>query len=189
MNIKKRAVFLDRDGVINDTVDRGEDFCVFGKKVRWTAPFNYSEFKIKDGVTDALKDIRAAGWLLILVTNQPDVTYGFLSTEEHERIMADTKALPFDDIYVCKHGRNDNCDCKKPKPGMLLSAAEKWDIDLSASVMVGDTESDMGAAKAAGCSFILIDDQYNKNLSVNIRAKSLMEAAEKIKEPLINIVP
>lgn len=177
----KRAVFLDRDGVINDVVDRGENFFVLEKKVRFTAPLSYNEFKIKDGVKEALQNMREAGWLTILATNQPDITYGLLSKEEHERIMADIKALPFDDIYVCSHGRHDGCDCKKPKPGMLLAAAKKWNIDLSTSVVIGDTESDVGAARAIGCSVILIDRAYNKDVKSVTRVANLNKALEILK--------
>lgn len=181
MNIKNQAVFIDRDGVINDIVDRGKNFLAAGKNVRWTAPFDYSEFRLKDGVFEALEEMRKAGWLLILITNQPDVDYGLLPIEEHKRIMKDIKALPFNDIYICIHGRDEGCSCKKPKPGMLFSAAEKWNINLSDSVMIGDMETDMVAAEAAGCSFFLIDSYYNKNLSAEIRVKDLAEALEKLK--------
>lgn len=103
----KQAVFLDRDGVINDVIDRGENFFVAGKAARFTAPFSYEEFKIKEGVEEAIKKIKNFGWLAILATNQPDIAYGLLPFGEHERIMQDIKMLALDDIYVCFHGRDE----------------------------------------------------------------------------------
>lgn len=179
-NNLKRVVFLDRDGVINDMVFRGENFEILGKKVPWSAPFRYNEFKIKPGVRESLQKMREAGWLNILTTNQPDVAYGFLPAAEHERIMAEVKALPLDDIYICLHTRYANCECKKPKAGMLFSAAKKWNIDLSASIMIGDSASDMGAARAAGCKFILINHETNAGLDCEVRVNNLNEAIKLI---------
>lgn len=182
MLTKIRTVFLDRDGVINDLVYRGENFFVHGKKVRWTAPFSFSEFKLRDGVEDALNEIRGLGFLVILATNQPDVTYGMLSLENHKRIMADIEKLPLDDIFVCMHGRDGGCECKKPKPGMLLQAAEKWNIDLRSSFVVGDMASDVCAGKTAGCRTILIDCDYNKDVEADIRVKDLQGVVESLKK-------
>lgn len=181
MDTKRQAIFLDRDGVINDVVDRGENFFVQGKKVRWTAPFNFSEFKLKAGAAEALKQIGELGYLRILATNQPDMAYGTMAQAEHDRIMAEIKKLPLDDIFVCVHGRDDGCACKKPRPGMLLAAAKKWQIDLPASFMIGDTASDTEAAKAVGCRTILIDGYYNKTLAADVRVLNLPEAALAIK--------
>ena len=153
---KRKAVFLDRDGVLSDLVDRGENCEVKGKKVRHTAPWTYAEFRLKPGIGPILEGLRGAGFLAIVATNQPDLTYGLLAREDHERIMTDLRRLPLDDIFVCPHGRNDGCACKKPKPGMLLRAAEKWNINLASSWMVGDTRSDVKAGGAAGCRTILI---------------------------------
>lgn len=178
----RRAVFLDRDGVINNIVDRGENFFVAGKKVRFTAPFAYEEFKLKDGVERALHKIHLAGFLAILVTNQPDISYGLLLKEDHEKITAEINKLPFDDIYVCPHGRYDGCDCKKPKPGMLFSAAEKWGINLTLSVIVGDSESDIGAGRAAGCKTILIKNDGNGRVTADEYAADLTEAVQKLED-------
>jgi len=182
MPITKRAVFLDRDGVINDLVYRGKNFIVHGKKVRWTAPFSYNEFKLREGVREALEEIGKIGFLRILATNQPDITYGFLNIKEHKKIMKDVEVLPLDDIFVCTHGRDDGCTCKKPKPGMLNEAVEKWNIDLKFSFVIGDTESDIGAGKALECRTILIDCDYNKDIEADIRVKDLQEAVEFLKK-------
>lgn len=168
-----KAVFFDRDGVLNEVIDRGENFFVQGKKVRWTAPFNFSEFNLKSGVVEILEAIGKLGYLRILATNQPDITYGTMPPEEHERIMAVVKKLPLDDIYVCPHGRNDGCLCKKPLPGMLLEAAKKWDIHLPSSYMIGDTKSDLEAAKAAGVRSVIVTDGRNNDLEPDLRIENL----------------
>jgi len=181
-NYLRPAIFIDRDGVLNDVVDRGEDFFVQGKKVRRTAPFRYDEFHLKSGVPETLEQIGNLGFLRILVTNQPDIAYGTMTPKEHERIMADVKKLPLDDIFVCLHGRNDNCECKKPKPGMLLQAAKKWDIDLASSYIVGDGKGDMEAGRAAGCATILIKTDYNEGTEANMYIDNLAEILTVIKK-------
>jgi len=175
---KRRAVFFDRDGVINDTIDRGDQYAVLGKKVRFTAPFSYEEFHMKDGVAEAILSVRHAGFLCILVTNQPDVAYKLLPMVEYERIMAVVATLPWDDVFVCMHGRYDACECKKPKPGMILAAAEKHGIDLPSSCMVGDTKSDMEAGIAAGTKTVLIDCQYNRDVVSDHRIAHIRELSE-----------
>jgi len=178
MEIKKRVVFFDRDGVINEMVDRGENFVVQGKPVRYTAPFHYHEFKLRPGVLEALTRVRAQGFLCILVTNQPDITYGIMSKEEYDKIMLEVIKLPFDDIFVCFHGRGDGCECKKPKPGMLLSAADKWNIDLTSSYIVGDTVNDIEAGRAAACRTVILEYPANQAVSADFRASTLAEIAD-----------
>lgn len=171
--MQTRAIFFDRDGVLNDSLDRGGNFFVRGKKVQWTAPFAYEEFRIKPKVIEVLKTAQAAGFLTILATNQPDVAYGLLPQKEYDRIMAEVATWPLDDIFVCHHTRDENCACKKPKPGMLLDAAKKWNIDLAQSYMVGDTESDMKAARAAGVASVLLRAPYNKDIVGEYEIESL----------------
>lgn len=173
MTLKRQSVFIDRDGVINDVVDRGD---------RWTAPFSYDEFRIKEGVMEALEKIKALGFLLILVSNQPDIAYGLMTKNDNDKMMKEMKRFPFDDIFVCYHGREDGCDCKKPKPGMLLEAQRKWNIDLNASYMIGDTENDMMAGRLAGCRCILINARYNKDVKSDFRTESILDAANFICE-------
>jgi D-glycero-D-manno-heptose 1,7-bisphosphate phosphatase len=128
--MSRKAVFLDRDGVINHCVDRGLAD-IASAKVRWTAPYRYDEFKLKSGARESLELLGRHGLLRILVTNQPDIAYGNPSPEDHERIMAEIKNLPLNDIFICYHRREEGCVCKKPLTGMLLEAARKWDIDLA----------------------------------------------------------
>lgn len=173
--MKCRAVFFDRDGVLNNTIDRGENFFVHGKKVRYTSPFLYQEFCPKDGVAEVLESVRALGFLCILVTNQPDVAYGTMPLVDHEQIMAEVKTWPLDDVFLCPHARDAGCVCKKPAPGMILEAAEKWEIDLKNSFIVGDTENDCLAGARVGCQTILIDAPYNQEVLADYRVKDLNE--------------
>ncbi len=177
-----KAVFFDRDGVVNEVIDRGENFFVEGKKIRFSAPYRYSEFCLKLGVAETLEAVGRLGYLRILVTNQPDIVYGKLPQEEHDRIMAEVKKLPFDDIFICFHGRNDGCLCKKPLPGMLLEAAKKWDIHLPSSYMIGDTNNDLEAAKSAGVRSVVISDGRNSHLEAGSRIENLLSILEIINE-------
>ncbi|MBI3011635.1 MAG: HAD family hydrolase [Candidatus Omnitrophica bacterium] len=144
----KRAVFLDRDGVLNQAVVRD------GKPY---APASLEELAIVPDAAEAITTLRQAGFLAIVVTNQPDVGRGLQRRETveamHQRLRAQ---LPIDDIRVCYHREEDACACRKPKPGMLRDAARDWDVDLSRSIMVGDRWRDIEAGKAAGCRTILV---------------------------------
>jgi D-glycero-D-manno-heptose 1,7-bisphosphate phosphatase len=143
------AVFLDRDGVINrGVVKDGQPF----------APFSLAEFQILPGVPEALATLRAAGYLLIVTTNQPDVARGHASRAAVDAIHAFmlTK-LPLDDIRVCFHDDGDRCACRKPLPGMIYAAAVEREVQLSKSFMIGDRWRDIGSGKAAGCTTILVN--------------------------------
>lgn len=181
INEKNRAIFFDRDGVINETIDHGQLIDVAGKMVNHTAPFSYAQFKVFPGVKEAIAAMRELGFLVILATNQPDVVYGTLSRQDHERIMADVAKLPLDAIYVCEHGRDDGCNCKKPKPGMLLQAAQEHSIDLGQSYIIGDTENDIKAGQAVGAVTILINTPRNQDLIADIRVNNLTEAVDAIR--------
>jgi D-glycero-D-manno-heptose 1,7-bisphosphate phosphatase len=144
-----RAVFLDRDGVLNGLVMRN------GQP---TAPFSLDEVLILPGVPEALAALRAAGFQLIVVTNQPDVVRGNAEKAHVEAIHAFMRArLPLDEIRVCYHDDGDGCACRKPKPGMMYAAAVEREIELARSFLVGDRWRDIGAGKAAGCTTILVN--------------------------------
>ena len=167
----RRAIFLDRDGVLNAAVLRA------GVS---SPPINLSEFRILPGVADACAHLRQAGFLLIVVTNQPDVRRGSSSLESVEAINREIRSsLPVDDIRVCYHDDIDQCSCRKPKPGLLLEAAADWQIDLSASFMVGDRWKDIEAGNRAGCRTVLIHDAEKppKNSMCNGCARSLADAS------------
>ena len=170
----RRAVFLDRDGVINRALTHD------GKPY---PPTTLEEFEILPGVVEACARLKQAGFLLVVATNQPDVGRGTLaqSTVEslHEHLR---QKVALDRIDVCYHpgkGASD-CDCRKPKPGMLLRAAKELDIDLAQSWMVGDRWRDIDAGHAAGCRTILIDYSYDEALrqEPDHRVNTLREAAD-----------
>ena len=174
--MKMRAVFLDRDGVIN------ECRVVDGKPY---PPLSVEEFVMFPGVAEACRKLKQAGFLLIVATNQPDVGRGTLKRAVVEAIHAHMKrVLPLDGVEVCYHpGRGDSaCDCRKPQPGMLRRAAQELNIDLAASWMVGDRWRDIDCGHAAGCRTVFIDYGYDEPLKQrpDFRAKSLLEAAELI---------
>lgn len=128
-------------------------------------PATLAEFEVLPGVPDALRELDEAGFLLIVVTNQPDVARGLQSRETveamHERLR---KELPLDDIKVCYEVESQTSLCYKPKPGMLLEAARERNIDLTRSYMVGDRWRDVGCGRAAGCFTIFIDRGYAETL-------------------------
>jgi D-glycero-D-manno-heptose 1,7-bisphosphate phosphatase len=166
----KRAVFLDRDGVINQVLLRN------GKP---HPPGGPGALQILDGVPDALRRLRGAGFLLIVVTNQPDVARGTAtreSIEQMHRRLLDELALDY--VYTCYHDGND-CECRKPKPGALLRAAQEHSIDLQDSFMVGDRWRDIEAGQRAGCECLFIDYGYNERRPSPpyTRVESLSEAA------------
>lgn len=148
----KSAVFLDRDGVINyNEVRNGRPY----------APTELTNFRIIPGVAEAVTVLRKAGYLIVVATNQPDVGAGRQSRKlveaMHDRLR---QSVYVDDIEVCYHLDQDNCDCRKPKPGLLLKAAERHGIDLKRSWMIGDRWRDVEAGQAAGCRTILVDYDY-----------------------------
>jgi D-glycero-D-manno-heptose 1,7-bisphosphate phosphatase len=153
----KRAVFLDRDGVINQAIVRN------GKPY---PPSGVGELKIVKGAAEALRDLKQAGLLLIVITNQPDIARGTQSPAAVDAIhQALRETLPLDDFFVCPHDDSDQCDCRKPLPGLLLRAAQKYDIDMPRSFMVGDRWRDVDAGASAGCATVWIDYGYREKRS------------------------
>ena len=165
-----RAVFLDRDGVINRAVMRD------GKPY---APAWPHELEVLPGVREALARLGAAGYALVVVTNQPDIARRRMRMEAVEEMHARLRAeLRLDDIRVCPHDDGDDCDCRKPKPGLLLREPRP---DFAASVMVGDRWRDIEAGRAAGCgATVLVDYHYDEALphEPDARVGSLAEAAD-----------
>jgi len=148
----KSAVFLDRDGVLNRAIVR---------EGRPYPPASAEEMEITPGAALALCRLREAGLILLVVTNQPDVARGKqtqAAVEAMHEMMA--TVLPVDDFIVCYHDDQDDCPCRKPKPGLLRIGAERHEIDLATSFMVGDRWRDVDAGAAAGCRTIWLDCQY-----------------------------
>jgi D-glycero-D-manno-heptose 1,7-bisphosphate phosphatase len=166
----RRAVFLDRDGVINANLERD------GRPV---APRALAEFKLLPGVEDAIRRLKQYGYLVIVITNQPDVANG-LTERATVEAMHDMmrERLPIDDIKVCFHNDAAGCDCRKPKPGLIVTAAAEHDIDLARSYVVGDRWRDVAAGRAAGCCTIFVDYSYKQDgpNHPDLVVKSLPEA-------------
>lgn len=172
MKGKNRAVFLDRDGVINEVLFRG------GEKP--IAPWRLEEFKLIPGIKKPLEELSNMGYSLFVVSNQPDIAKGYVDlsvVEKMNEIILET--LPIQDIMICPHDDSQNCNCRKPKPGMLLDLAKKWKIDLKKSFLIGDNWRDIGAGKAVGCKTVIIDKPHNKAIKADYRIKNL-ESAVKI---------
>jgi len=167
-----RAVFLDRDGVINRALVRD------GKPY---PPESADDVEVLPGVLAALHRLKTAGYLLVVVTNQPDVARGRQSRDTVEAIHARLASeLPIDEFRVCYHDDDDACACRKPKPALILDAARAHDVDLGASVMVGDRWRDVEAGRRAGCATVFLDYGYAERRpdGPDMVARSLGEAAE-----------
>jgi D-glycero-D-manno-heptose 1,7-bisphosphate phosphatase len=156
MTAGRRAVFLDRDGVLVRT--NGVD----GKSY---AVRSLDEFALFDDAVAATNALRTAGFTLVLVTNQPDVGNGLISRElaEHMNGLVKTR-LKLDGVKACFHSQKDECTCRKPLPGMLIEAANEFGIDLSGSYMVGDRSSDVACGAAVNCHTVFIERHYAEQL-------------------------
>jgi D-glycero-D-manno-heptose 1,7-bisphosphate phosphatase len=167
-----RAVFLDRDGVLNPSVHR---------RGRARAPLTLEEFRPFPWAAAAVRALQEAGFLCLVVTNQPDVATGELAAATlaamHERLARETGV---DCIYACVHAGADRCACRKPLPGMLLHAAEDWDVRVADSFMVGDRATDVEAGRAAGCATVLVDGPEPGRARPDFRARDLRDAVTTI---------
>jgi D-glycero-D-manno-heptose 1,7-bisphosphate phosphatase len=168
---RRRAVFLDRDGVLNRVIVRhGRPY----------PPASREELEITPHAGHDLAELKKLGFLLVVVTNQPDVGRGLQSREAVQQIHhALSKALPVDAILACYHGDEEGCGCRKPSPGMVLQAASEYAIDLANSYLVGDRWRDIDAGHRAGCTTILIDFGYTEQKPARepeARVRSLREA-------------
>lgn len=150
---RKKAIFLDRDGVINRKLPEN----------RYVA--NQKEFELIPGVRAALKILSKLGYLLIVVTNQRGIARGLMDETQlnevhrHMKTMLEERDILLDGIYFCPHDRDEGCNCRKPQPGMILEAATQLNIDLDQSFMVGDSDSDVAAAVSAGVRAIRISSE------------------------------
>lgn len=168
----RRCVFLDRDGVINKAIVRnGRPF----------PPSNVGELALEEGAVEATTLLKHSGFALVVATNQPDVARGLIDRAAVETINHHIALqLTLDAFYVCYHDDEDRCECRKPLPGMLLSAASDLGLDLKSSYMVGDRWKDVIAGQAAGCKTILVDKGYDEPSSAvpaDHRCSTLLDAA------------
>jgi D-glycero-D-manno-heptose 1,7-bisphosphate phosphatase len=166
----KKAIFFDRDGVLNQTEVRdGHAY----------APLVLEDFALLPGVADAVRKSQEAGFLAIVITNQPELATGELSSETltamHQILRDD---LLVDAVYVCPHQDADRCSCRKPLPGMIHDATKDWNLDLAASFLVGDRWRDIDAGRAAGCRTILIERKYSGVTEPDFRAADVGSAVK-----------
>lgn len=168
--MKKRAVFLDRDGVLSEPVIQGN---------RAYAPLTLDQFRLVEGASGQIQRLRSAGLLCIVFTNQPEVARGHLPPQAldsmHHRLR---KEIAVDDVLICVHDTNEGCECHKPQPGMIYEAARKWAIELPASFVIGDRWRDIEAGRTAGCYTVLIDRPYSNCAVADASAANLTEAVE-----------
>jgi D-glycero-D-manno-heptose 1,7-bisphosphate phosphatase len=151
---QRRAVFLDRDGVLNVAPVRN------GKPL---SPDSLDELELLPGVREACAELKRAGFLLVIATNQPDIARGKITRTQVESMNNYLKdQLGIDDIAMCPHDDADGCACRKPKSGLLLDAAQRHGIDLARSIMVGDRWRDVEAGCGAGCRTVFIDYGYDE---------------------------
>ena len=183
---KQKAIFLDRDGTINKYVGFLRDI---------------NEFELIDGVNEAIKKINVSGYLAIVITNQPVIARGEVTYEELNEIhnkmetLLGNQGAYLDAIYYCPHHPDSgfdgevkelkfDCDCRKPKPGLLLKAAEELNIDLSKSWMIGDSKNDIMAGKNAGCKTALIgNEDYKQDITVDSLLTFVNEIIKKFEHP------
>lgn len=173
----KPAIFLDRDGVLNTSII---------KDSKSYAPRRLEDFHIFPEAAQITRAFKEAGFLVIVVTNQPDVGNGFVEqaiVDSMHVILA--KTLLLDGIKVCYHPQIAGCQCRKPKPGMLLEASTEFGIDLRKSYMIGDRIGDVLAGQAAGCRTIFIDYGYAETTKEQVKLAdfvvgSLQEASSVI---------
>lgn len=170
---ERRAIFLDRDGVLNEAIVRD------GKPY---PPMRAADLRIPDGTAAALQKLKQRDFLLLVVSNQPDVARGTQQREVVEEMASRLCAeLPLDGVLTCYHDDQDNCDCRKPRPGLMLDAAKKYGLNLTHSYMIGDRWRDIDAGVKAGCKTIWIDHQYlerRPTAKPDARVTSLAEAVD-----------
>jgi D-glycero-D-manno-heptose 1,7-bisphosphate phosphatase len=168
----KQAVFLERDGVLNR---------VRVERQHQVSPLTLEEFHVNQAMAPLLGKLKAAGLLLIATTNQPGLSRGYQSRRELDR-MHDLlrRSLPLDDILVCPHDEIDRCPCRKPKPGLLMEAGFKWHLHLDHSFVISDKWPDAEAARAAGCTSLLLESPWVGNVHHDFVLPNLGAIVDKI---------
>ncbi len=162
---KYNNIFLDRDGIVNDVILR---------KGEVSSPRSIDEFIFRKDFLSFAKKIDK-NYKFFLVTNQPDIKRNLLNenllNEMHMKLI---NILDFEEIFVCMHDDDDNCKCRKPKPGMILDAISKHNLNHEECIMIGDSIKDLKAASAAGIDAFLLDTNYNENIDYSFKIKSLV---------------
>jgi len=167
----KRGIFIERDGILNEASA--------GDHQRGN-PVSLVEFRVKD-VLRLLEALKREKFLLIATTNQPGLSRGYQSRRELDQMHALLRAkLPLDDILVCPHDATDCCPCRKPRPGLLLEASFKWQINLEYSFVLSDKWQDAEAARIAGCTSLLVQSSWNGNVHRDFLVRDTEAAVQKI---------
>lgn len=168
----RRAAFLDRDGVLNALVERD---------AAMASPRRLADFHVLPGTREAVERLHALGYLVLVVSNQPDVARGLLEptvlAAMTERLRAE---VALDEVRYCTHDDADGCACRKPKPGMLTDLATRWRVDLRASVVIGDSWKDLEAGRAAGCHTIYVGAESGAGVPAGRTASSLADAVAQV---------
>ena len=165
--MSKKTIFLDRDGVIN-------------KEVNYL--YKVDDFKFIKGVFNACQHFQNLGYQIIIVTNQSGIFRKLYTLEDYQHLTSwmlekfESKKINITDIYFCPHGPKSDCNCRKPKPGMLLKAKKNYGIDMKKSWMIGDKEDDIIAANAAGIENTILVQSGHKINSLNSNAKFFLES-------------
>ena len=168
----KRAVFIERDSILNEVRS--------GPKQQ-IPPMGLEDFKIISEAAEPLKKLKAVGFVLIATTNQPGLSRGDQSRRELDR-MHDMlrRSFPLDDIMLCPHDEADQCPCRKPRPGLLIEAAFKWHLNLDHSFVVSDKWQDAEAARSAGCTSLLVNSPWIKQVHRDFVLPNLGSIVDKI---------
>ena len=176
---KQKAIFFDRDGVLNELVSRDGSFF---------SPQTFRDFHIVADAKYVVNHVKNKGFLTIVISNQPDISRGKLKQSELDKMSTLlTDKLNIDDIFYCTHDDSNDTGCRKPAPGLFFAAQKKYNIDFNKSFMIGDTWKDVEAAKNACVSMmILLDKEYNQDLNEVVRVENLSEAVSFINENGIN---
>ncbi|TAL02398.1 MAG: HAD-IIIA family hydrolase [Verrucomicrobia bacterium] len=168
----KLGVFIERDGVLNKArVDRQHQI----------SPLCMEDFHVNKAALEPLRRLKAAGFVIIATTNQPGLSRGYQSRKALD-CMHDflKRQLPLDDVLVCPHDENDDCTCRRPKPGLILEARFKWRLDLDRSFVISDKWQDSDAAHSAGCTSLMIQSPWLGSAHHDLVLPDLAAAAEKL---------
>lgn len=163
----QKAIFLDRDGVLNELIYRNNGLF---------SPRKLSDFKISVDSPEFTRFTSSIGYLNIVISNQPDISRGLLKENILNEMTNLLKSnLSLNDVFYCVHDDQDRCDCRKPLAGLIFEAVKKWDINISESYFIGDSWKDIEAAKNANVSFFLLDRSYNKSFHCDSRVSGLKD--------------
>jgi D-glycero-D-manno-heptose 1,7-bisphosphate phosphatase len=175
---KQKAIFLDRDGVLNDLV-------YYPSHDEWESPRSPQDVHVIDGVTDAIRTASSLGYLVFVVSNQPSAAKGKVTLEDlhavHEELLKQLGDAPITAFFYCHHRSEDGCECRKPSPHFVLEAAKAYDLDLTRSWFVGDQDGDIGCGRRAGTRTALL--QYARS-----KPKRGAERADQSFDDLANFV-